>query len=93
MNAFIDLRSEGLEKAATACQTASENAQIDAEAITLLAPIPFPRRNVFCVGRNYHEHAKRPVNTMEKENIDIRNKANEALSKIFYSGLRQKGKF
>ena len=58
MNAFIDLRSEGLKKAATACQTASENAQIDAEAITLLAPIPFPRRNVFCVGRNYHEHAK-----------------------------------
>ncbi len=42
---------------------------------------------------NYHEHTKRPVNTMEKENIDIRNKANEALSKIFYSGLRQKGKF
>ena len=42
---------------------------------------------------NYHKHTKRPVNTMEKENIDIRNKANEALSKIFYSGLSQKGKF
>ena len=42
---------------------------------------------------NYHEHTKRAVNTMEKENIDIRNKANEALSKIFYSGLSQKGKF
>ena len=42
---------------------------------------------------NYHEHTKRPVNTMEKEDIDIRNKANEALSKIFYSGLSQKGKF
>ena len=24
----------------------------------LLAPIPVPRRNVFCVGKNYHEHAK-----------------------------------
>jgi 2-keto-4-pentenoate hydratase/2-oxohepta-3-ene-1,7-dioic acid hydratase in catechol pathway len=24
----------------------------------LLAPIPEPRRNVFCVGKNYHEHAK-----------------------------------
>lgn len=24
----------------------------------LLAPIPQPRRNVFCVGKNYHEHAK-----------------------------------
>ena len=23
----------------------------------LLAPIPCPRRNVFCVGKNYHEHA------------------------------------
>ena len=42
---------------------------------------------------NYHEHTKRPVKTMEKEDINIRNKANEALSKIFYSGLSQKGKF
>lgn len=24
----------------------------------LLAPIPRPRKNVFCVGKNYHEHAK-----------------------------------
>jgi 2-keto-4-pentenoate hydratase/2-oxohepta-3-ene-1,7-dioic acid hydratase in catechol pathway len=23
----------------------------------LLAPIPTPRRNIFCVGKNYHEHA------------------------------------
>ena len=26
--------------------------------VRLEAPIPHPRRNVFCVGRNYHEHAK-----------------------------------
>jgi 2-keto-4-pentenoate hydratase/2-oxohepta-3-ene-1,7-dioic acid hydratase in catechol pathway len=26
--------------------------------VTLEAPIPQPRRNVFCVGKNYHEHAK-----------------------------------
>ena len=26
--------------------------------ITLLAPIPRPRRNIFCVGKNYFEHAK-----------------------------------
>lgn len=24
----------------------------------LLAPIPSPRRNIFCVGKNYHEHAR-----------------------------------
>jgi hypothetical protein len=26
--------------------------------IQLLAPIPRPRRNIFCVGKNYFEHAK-----------------------------------
>ena len=37
---------------------------------------------------------ERPLKTLwKKQDIDIRNKANEALSKIFYSGLIQKGKF
>jgi 2-keto-4-pentenoate hydratase/2-oxohepta-3-ene-1,7-dioic acid hydratase in catechol pathway len=27
------------------------------EHLKLLAPIPRPRRNVFCVGKNYHDHA------------------------------------
>ena len=27
-------------------------------AVKLIAPIPRPPRNVFCVGKNYHEHAK-----------------------------------
>ncbi|MET0220544.1 MAG: fumarylacetoacetate hydrolase family protein [Tardiphaga sp.] len=27
-------------------------------SVELLAPIPRPARNVFCVGKNYHEHAK-----------------------------------
>ncbi len=26
-------------------------------SVRLLAPIPRPRRNVFCVGKNYHDHA------------------------------------
>ncbi len=30
---------------------------------TLLAPIPRPARNVFCVGKNYHEHAKEFANS------------------------------
>jgi 2-keto-4-pentenoate hydratase/2-oxohepta-3-ene-1,7-dioic acid hydratase in catechol pathway len=28
------------------------------EQVELLAPIPRPRRNIFCVGKNYHAHAK-----------------------------------
>ena len=26
--------------------------------IRLLAPVPRPRRNILCVGKNYHEHAR-----------------------------------
>jgi len=26
--------------------------------VKLEAPLPVPRRNIFCVGRNYHAHAK-----------------------------------
>jgi 2-keto-4-pentenoate hydratase/2-oxohepta-3-ene-1,7-dioic acid hydratase in catechol pathway len=29
-----------------------------AHAVRLVAPIPRPARNIFCVGKNYHEHAK-----------------------------------
>jgi 2-keto-4-pentenoate hydratase/2-oxohepta-3-ene-1,7-dioic acid hydratase in catechol pathway len=28
------------------------------QQVQLLAPIPRPRRNIFCVGKNYHAHAK-----------------------------------
>lgn len=35
-------------------------------SVQLEAPIPHPRRNVFCVGRNYHEHAKELQNSVFK---------------------------
>jgi 2-keto-4-pentenoate hydratase/2-oxohepta-3-ene-1,7-dioic acid hydratase in catechol pathway len=28
------------------------------DAVQLLAPLPRPRRNIFCVGKNYHAHAR-----------------------------------
>jgi len=28
------------------------------DSVTIEAPIPAPRRNIFCVGKNYHAHAK-----------------------------------
>jgi 2-keto-4-pentenoate hydratase/2-oxohepta-3-ene-1,7-dioic acid hydratase in catechol pathway len=33
-------------------------APIAIDAVQLLAPLPRPRRNIFCVGKNYHAHAK-----------------------------------
>ncbi len=48
---LVDLIATGQALAAP-----SEWIKLDGHA--LLAPIPQPRRNVFCVGKNYHEHAK-----------------------------------
>lgn len=36
--------------------------------VTLLAPLPRPRRNVWCVGRNYHAHAKELSASVFKDN-------------------------
>lgn len=32
--------------------------RVNAGDCELLAPIPLPARNIFCVGKNYHEHAR-----------------------------------
>ena len=32
--------------------------QVAVSEVQLEAPFPIPRRNIWCVGRNYHEHAK-----------------------------------
>lgn len=36
---------------------------IDLASVKLLAPIPSPRRNLICLGKNYEEHAKELVST------------------------------
>jgi non-haem Fe2+, alpha-ketoglutarate-dependent halogenase len=41
----------------------------------------------------YHEHTKRPIELMGKKDVALRLKANEELSKIFYTGSKEKGKY
>jgi len=41
----------------------------------------------------YHEHAKRPVELMNKNDMILKNKANDELSKIFYKDAKKIGKF
>ena len=41
----------------------------------------------------YHEHAKRPVELMNKNDMIFKNKANEELSKIFYKGAKKIGQY
>lgn len=39
--------------------------------VRLLAPLPLPRRNLFCVGRNYHAHAKELRDSVFKDNAQV----------------------
>jgi 2-keto-4-pentenoate hydratase/2-oxohepta-3-ene-1,7-dioic acid hydratase in catechol pathway len=61
MLAFLDAGTEGLERAreiATSSAHLGENksTRVSLEDVRCLAPIPRPRKNVFCVGLNYPSH-------------------------------------
>lgn len=47
----------GGDAALRAARAAEVTAPV-AEGAAILAPIPRPAKNIFCVGKNYHEHAK-----------------------------------
>ncbi|MDB5891080.1 MAG: 5-oxopent-3-ene,2,5-tricarboxylate decarboxylase [Polaromonas sp.] len=46
----------------------SNTSDLSVADIKLEAPIPMPRRNIFCVGRNYHAHAKELSASVFKDN-------------------------
>ncbi len=60
--ALVDRKANG-----TAFPKVSSNS-IALHEVKLLAPIPRPMRNIFCVGRNYHAHAKELSTTVFKDN-------------------------
>ncbi|MBI3452728.1 MAG: fumarylacetoacetate hydrolase family protein [Rhodospirillales bacterium] len=56
MIAFIAAGKPAFDRAHRAI--ASGKGRIAARAVRLCAPIPRPAKNIFCVGKNYHEHAR-----------------------------------
>ena len=56
MTAFVALGKNGLQRARRAVKS-GEN-RIPADSVKLHAPFPRPARNILCVGKNYHDHAK-----------------------------------
>ncbi len=67
---FLGFLADGAPALATA-QTLldhrSSTAIYPAAAIHLLAPIPRPTKNIFCVGRNYHDHVVEGYRAQGKE--------------------------
>jgi 2-keto-4-pentenoate hydratase/2-oxohepta-3-ene-1,7-dioic acid hydratase in catechol pathway len=58
MSAFVALGRKGLAKARAALKKPPRRAIVPLKKAKLLAPIPKPRRNVFCVGLNYQDHVR-----------------------------------
>jgi 2-keto-4-pentenoate hydratase/2-oxohepta-3-ene-1,7-dioic acid hydratase in catechol pathway len=56
MLALIEAGPAALAAIRAALKTPPAGAILAASAVKILAPIPRPRRNVFCVGRNYMDH-------------------------------------
>lgn len=57
---FIARGPAALDEARAACHTGK--GRISLSQIRLLAPIPRPARNIFCIGKNYREHVKEVQN-------------------------------
>lgn len=57
MLALVAAGPQALERVRELAGRAPEDAAITLASAPLLAPIPRPSKNVFCVGRNYAEHA------------------------------------
>ena len=55
----IEMGNDFLRNAKDVAVWANENlsATVKLEEVKILAPIPKPRKNIFCVGKNYEEHA------------------------------------
>ncbi len=48
---------------------AASSARLPVEVISLRAPLPRPLRSIFCVGRNYHAHAKELADTVFRDAV------------------------
>ena len=57
MLGFIDQGAEALARARALLASGSAARRIPLRSVTLLAPIPRPRKNIICLGMNYAAHA------------------------------------
>ena len=65
--ALIDGGAEALERVRALLVATPPDAVLERGAVEVLAPIPRPRKNVFCLGRNYAEHAAESLRARGEE--------------------------
>ncbi len=67
MLALIAAGAEALRRVGALAEQARGEVVRPLAAVELLAPIPRPRKNVFCLGRNYAEHAAESLRAIGQE--------------------------
>lgn len=67
MLALIDGGEAALHRVSSLLDGTPDEAEVPLGAVTLLAPILRPRKNVFCLGRNYAEHAAESLRAIGQE--------------------------
>jgi 2-keto-4-pentenoate hydratase/2-oxohepta-3-ene-1,7-dioic acid hydratase in catechol pathway len=67
MLALIAGGEEALARVRALVASAPAEAELAWEAVEVLAPIPQPRKNILCVGRNYAEHAAESLRAIGQE--------------------------
>ena len=60
-----------IERAAAGAAWPTVTSVVPLSDVQLLAPLPVPRRNLFCVGRNYHAHARELQASVFKDNTAV----------------------
>lgn len=54
----IDVLDENISQIVSEIVNKYEGLSLPLNEVKILAPIPFPRRNIFCIGKNYLNHVK-----------------------------------
>lgn len=55
---LIKLGEAGLDRLGEIIKSPPNNLRFAASDVEILAPVAEPKRNIFCVGKNYHDHAE-----------------------------------
>lgn len=82
IDVFDDLELDKINEAIVSCSEF-----IDLDKVKILSPIPYPRRNVICLGKNYLDHVKE-VKNLKNVSADIPSKP-IYFSKIAYPAIGQ----
>lgn len=69
VQAAIEGGAAMLAEIASALKSADASKALSASSVKLLAPLPRPKRNIFCVGRNYFDHIQELQGAQSKDAV------------------------